>query len=61
MKLFDFASERAVTKLAWTVLSLAALKIFVGAVRSYKERKKVSRFFAQYPELFRGNLQVRCT
>ena len=61
MKLLDLTSDKTVTKLTWTVLSLAALKVFVGAVRYYSSRKRVSQFFAKYPELFKGNLVLYCT
>ena len=56
MKLFDFTDGKIVTQLAWTVSALAALKLLASAARYYAEQKRISTFFAKYPELFKGNL-----
>ena len=47
-------TENAVTKAALTVAGMTACKVFVDYVKSYRDGKRVMKFYSKYPEPFKG-------
>ena len=47
-----------ISSVAWTVSGVVAIRLIVKFIKYYNEQKRISKFFDNYPEPFKGTFEV---